>query len=98
MSPKWGGVKLGDGKVYMLLYADDMVLIAENEDEMRSMERLKKYLKRKNLKLNTDKTKIMRFRKGGGRQGKREWRWTGKKIEEVKEYKYLGYVMQRNGG
>lgn len=22
----------------------------------------------------------------------------GKRIEEVKEYKYLGYVMQRNGG
>ncbi|EFN81241.1 hypothetical protein EAI_09373, partial [Harpegnathos saltator] len=22
----------------------------------------------------------------------------GKRIEEVKEYKYLGYVMRRNGG
>jgi len=26
------------------------------------------------------------------------WWWKGKKIEEVKEDKYLGYVFQRNGG
>jgi len=25
------------------------------------------------------------------------WRWKGKKLEEVKEYKYLGYTAQRNG-
>ena len=44
------------------------------------------------LRLNIDKTKIMRFRKKGGR--KREWigRWKGVKIEEVKEFKYLGYT------
>ncbi|EZA48015.1 hypothetical protein X777_14456 [Ooceraea biroi] len=28
---------------------------------------------------------------------KRIWRWKGKKLEEVKEIKYLGYVFQRNG-
>jgi len=27
----WGGVKLGEERVYSLLYADDMVLVAENE-------------------------------------------------------------------
>jgi len=40
----------------------------------------------------------MRFRRGGGREKKREWRWMGKRIEEAKEVKYLGYVLQRNGG
>lgn len=34
---KWGGVRLGDRRVYTLVYADDMVLIVEKEDEMRSM-------------------------------------------------------------
>lgn len=29
---------------------------------------------------------------------KREWRWKGKRIEKVREYSYLKYVMQRNGG
>lgn len=25
------------------------------------------------------------------------WRWKGRELEEVKEFKYLGYVIQRNG-
>jgi len=29
---------------------------------------------------------------------KRDWRWKGKKIGEVKEFKYLDYTFQRNGG
>lgn len=29
---------------------------------------------------------------------KKDWRWKGKKIEEVREFTYLGYRMQRNGG
>lgn len=29
---------------------------------------------------------------------KKKWKWKGKTIEEVKEFKYLGFVLQRNGG
>jgi len=61
---KWGGVKLGEKRIYTLAYADDIVLLAEEEDEMRSMiVRLEDYLERKGLELNVEKTKIMRFRK-----------------------------------
>ncbi|XP_077255453.1 uncharacterized protein LOC143893678 [Temnothorax americanus] len=96
---KWGGIMLGGKRVYTLAYADDIVLIAEDEDQMRSMiERLEGYLGRKRLELNVGKTKIMRFRKGGGRDSKRKWRWEGKELEEVREFRYLGYVFQRNGG
>jgi len=40
----------------------------------------------------------LRFRKGGGRWKEYKWIWKGKVIGEVKEFKYLGYVFQRNGG
>jgi len=40
----------------------------------------------------------MRSRKGGRKMGKKDWKWRGKRIEEVKEYRYSGYVVQRNGG
>lgn len=61
---------------------------------MRSMmERLKEYLEGKSLELNTERTKIMRCRRGGGRMEKRIWRWKGKRVEEIKEFKYLGYVV-----
>lgn len=46
----------------MYTHADNIVLIAEKEDEMRSMlNRLKKYLEKKRLELKA-KSKITRFR------------------------------------
>lgn len=47
------------------------------------------------MELNAEKTKIMRFRKGGGRIKKVDWRW--KKLKEVKQFGYLEYTMQKNG-
>lgn len=57
------------------------------------MERMENYLDQKGLELNTEKTKIIRFRKGGRRMGKIKWRWKGKRIKEVREFRYLGYVV-----
>lgn len=28
----------------------------------------------------------------------KEWYWKGQKIQEVKEFEYLGFLLQRNGG
>lgn len=90
---------MGGERVYTLAYADDLVVVAEEEDQMRSMiERLETYLDEKNLVLNAEKSKVMRFRRGGGRESRKNWWWKGRRIEEVKEYRYLGYVMQKNGG
>ncbi|KYN08823.1 hypothetical protein ALC57_19070 [Trachymyrmex cornetzi] len=61
------------------------------------IERLEGYVERKDLKLNKEKTKIVRFRKGRERSNKVDWRWKGKRREEVNKFKYLGYTMQRNG-
>ena len=38
------------------------------------------------------------FEKGRGQGRRRRWRWDEEEIEEVKEMKYLGYTMQKNGG
>lgn len=67
----WGGVRLGGGEIFTLMYADDVVLMAEEEQDMRAIiGRLEDYLDGKGLVLNTEKTKIMRCRKGGGRKKK----------------------------
>lgn len=69
------GVRLREGRVYTLAYADDRVLLTETEDEMRILiGRLEEYMDRKKMELNSDKTKIIRFRKGGGRERKKDWR------------------------
>lgn len=42
-------------------YADDIVLLTEDEEGMRSIiGRLEKYLERKGLELNINKTKVIR--------------------------------------
>lgn len=42
-------------------YADDIVLLTEDEEGMRSIiGRLEKYLERKGLELNINRTKIIR--------------------------------------
>jgi len=64
----WGGVKLKE-KVYSLTYADDLVLLAEEEEKMRAMiGRLERYIREKRLEVNAKKSKIMRFKKRGGRK------------------------------
>ncbi|KMQ86830.1 hypothetical protein RF55_14087 [Lasius niger] len=75
-----------------------MVLMAEDEERIKAMiMRLEGYLRRKRLEVNVNKTKIIVFKKGGGRRKKISWRWEGKEIEEVKEIRYLGYIFQKNG-
>lgn len=95
----WGGVKIGGRKIYMLAYADDMVMLAEDEDGMKGlMGMMERYLDDKGLKLNTKKTKVMRCRREEDRWKKMRLHWKGKELEEVKEFKYLGYVVKSNGG
>lgn len=59
-----GAVNLGKQKVFTLAYADDIMILAE--DDMRSMiGRLEKYIYEKTLELTTEK-KLMRFKEGKG--------------------------------
>lgn len=94
-----GGIGLGGKKVKVLGYADDLVMLAEDEEGMRwLLERLERYLDRKELMLNAEKTKVVKFGKGERRKRKAHWWWKGREIEEVKEMMYLGYRFKRNGG
>ena len=93
----WG--KVGGRKVYTLAYADDVAVMAEDEEGMKGMmARLERYMDEKGLQLNVGKSKIMRCRKEGGRWKKLVWRWNGREVEEVREFQYLGYTIMANGG
>lgn len=83
---KWGGMKLGEEKVYTLSYADDMVLIVENKDEMKNMlERLKDYLQSKNLELNSNKKfENNKIQKRGRENGKKRVEMEREKDRESK--------------
>lgn len=71
----WGGVRLREEKMYPLAYADDIVIMTEREDDMRSMiARLENYVRVKGLMVNIEKSKILRFSKGEERGKKVSWR------------------------
>ena len=87
-----GGIVSGRHKIHTLAYADDMALLANSPEELREMMRiLRKYLEKLNLRLNVAKTKVMKFSRSG-RQSKEKWTWGAEEIEEVNEFKYLGFL------
>lgn len=94
-----GGVVVGREKLWSLSYADDIVLLAVSKEGMKDMiKRMKKYLGKKGLTLSAEKTKMLVFERGvGAGMRKREWKWGEERIEEVKQVKYLGVIMQKNG-
>lgn len=88
-----GGIKLGKDRIWSLAYADDMVLLVKNREALLGMmEAFKSFCKDRGLILNTEKTKLLIFNK----KEKEAWRWGGREIEEVKCFKYLGFVFNRN--
>lgn len=66
---RWREIRTKGEKIYLLAYADDLVLLAEKEEGMRNMiKRFEKYVKVKSLDLNVEKSKILRFEKRGRRK------------------------------
>lgn len=92
-----GGVKIGKDKIWTLEYADDIVVVAEKEEGLRAMMKMiKVYVDKKKLELSAEKSKVVVFKRDGGRGRKRKWWWGKEEIEEVKKIKYLGYEIRSN--
>ncbi|XP_015122683.1 uncharacterized protein LOC107045068 [Diachasma alloeum] len=89
-----GGAAIGAGagaKIYILLYADDAAVVAEEGAELGKMLRtLERWADENWMEVSVEKTKIMIFRKGR-RKSAESWKYKGKEVEIVKEFKYLGF-------
>lgn len=60
-----GEVIVGKKKVWTITYADDIVLLAKDKEDLKvMMKRFKIYLERKNLVLRAEKSRVMVFQKG----------------------------------
>ena len=79
-----------------LSYADDVALIAESATELKMMlQRLEDYCKENGLIINTKKTQIIIFCKGGYDkipEGAKTFLLQGVQLELVKRFKYLGII------
>ena len=53
------GIKIARRNINNLRYADDTTLMAESDEELKSLSKVKEESKKVGLKLNIQKTKIM---------------------------------------
>ena len=83
-------------RLYLLMYADDTVLLAESpEDLQTSLNTMKDYCSMFDLEINIDKTKVMIFSRGKLRKP-HYFNYGDQNIEVVNEYNYLRLVFNYN--
>ena len=92
-----GKMKIGDKEIACIAWADDLIIMSESESELQSMlETLEEYCEENRLTINTDKTKCMVFNKSG-RLIRKRLHINGITIENVRSYKYLGFLLTPSG-
>ena len=87
------GIKVGEEKLSMLLYADDIVLVAHNEQDMQTLlDKLHDWCKRWRGLIYTDKSKVMHFRIGRRKRSEFQFKIGNNILELTEKYKYLGTI------
>ena len=87
-------------KLYILLYADDTIVMAENpKDLQEALNAVSSYCELWKLKINVNKTKIIRFAKRKSHNPNNQYNFwlNGEKVELVDDYVYLGTTVSYNG-
>lgn len=92
-----GGFNLGNVSIKLLMYADDLVLFAEDRLTLQKMiNKLAEYCKTWGLVVNLLKSKVLIFRNGSRISTLDKWTFDGNVIEVVNEYNYLGVIFTHN--
>ena len=91
-------IELQELSLFLLMYADDMVLLAESATELqRMLNALKIYTEKWSLSVNVGKTKVLVFRNRGSLQSDDVWFYDNVQIEIVEQFCYLGLLLNFNG-
>ena len=86
------GIKIAGRNINNLRYADDTTLMAESEEELKSLlMKVKQRSEKLGLKLNIQKTKIMASRPITS------WQIVGEKVKTVADFIFLGSTITTDG-
>ena len=87
------GIRVKERKIAVLLYADDIIIITDNAEELKKgLKIATNFGKKWRCKYNTKKTQVVIF--GKNRKEKHDWEIGSRKIEQVESYKYLGIEIE----
>ena len=94
-----GGVDVAGENLRLLMFADDIVMFAEDEGGLQDMlDVLAEYSKKWRFEINVGKSKVMVC--GSKKMLKEEhgkWMYGGEEIGRVTEYKYVGVIVNEEG-
>ena len=94
------GLQIGGVLTPLLMYADDVVLLASTVSELREMNKVaSEYARLNRFTHNGKKSAVMVFNANAAlrrRVAEEEWTLSGAKVEVKKQYKYLGVEMLEN--
>ncbi|XP_060582312.1 uncharacterized protein LOC132738738 [Ruditapes philippinarum] len=94
----FSGIDLEHISIYLILFADDCILLSDTPEGLQShLNLLSDYCEKWKLTVNIDKTKIMVFRKGGRLAEIEQWTYKGIKIDVVESFTYLGFMVSTGG-
>ena len=85
------GIKISGRNINNLRYADDTTLMAESEEELKSLLRVKEESEKVGLKLNIQKTKIM------ASGPITSWEIDGETVETVSDFIFGGFRITADG-
>ena len=91
------GLELENSKINSIFWADDIVLLCENGNQLNDMiKMIAEYCKTNKLTINCKKTKCLIFNKTG-RLIRENIYLEGNLLENVRQYKYLGFIVTPSG-
>ena len=85
-------------EVKLLMYADDMAILSRNPEHLQStMDMISEWAAGNTMEINSTKTKVMKFRRGGRLAKKDHFTCGQQPLEFVTHFKYLGVTFQTTG-
>ena len=91
MDEAQAGIKIARRNINNLRYADDTILMAESQEELRTLLKVKEESKKVGLKLNIQKTKIM------ASGPTISWQTDAEMMETVRDFISLGSKITADG-
>ena len=95
-----GGITISSDTLSLLLFADDIVMFAESAEKLQNMwQLLEEYCKKWRFEVNVDKSKVMVCGTKSALNTEEDfvWKFCGKQVERVREYKYVGVIVNDVG-
>ena len=91
------GIDINGEKICAFLYADDLVLVSNDEESLQSMlNTMQKWCSKWRLLINDSKSNVIHFRKARSKRSEHRFTFGKVNLEYVNCYKYLGLPLYEN--